>query len=349
MVTQVVHVPSLNSLSHLFQVTYLCDVSEDAMKHSQLKVAGSCRPNTTRSVEELCNATEVELVLIASNHAFHASHAVLALQANKYVFIEKPIALTLQDTDRIIAADEAAGGARVFIGYMRRYAAAFVDAVKEVGSIEQIRYARVRDIIGPNSVFVAQSGTYPKTFNDYREADTEALRTKTLDDMEQALQAELGIAVTKETHMMWEMLSILGSHDLSAMREIMGMPKGANDDSAIFQYPNFAVAYESGVDQVARFDASIEIFGDTKTVKVCIDSPFIKGLPTTMVVKETLRDGSYMESTTRRTYEDPFMLELKEVYQWVAEGKIPKTTPSDARQDLEILGMLMKAATAWKI
>lgn len=226
MITQVVHVPSLNSLSHLFQVTYICDVSEEAMKHSQLKIAGSCRPNTTRSVEELCNAPEVELVLIASNHAFHASDAVLALQAKKYVFIEKPIALTLQDTDRIIAADEAAGGARVFIGYMRRYAAAFVDAVKEIGSIEQIRYARVRDIIGPNSVFVAQSGTYPKTFNDYREADSEALRTKTLDDMEQALQAELGIAVTKETDMMWEMLSILGSHDLSAMREIMGMPKG---------------------------------------------------------------------------------------------------------------------------
>lgn len=64
-----------------------------------------------------------------------------------------------------------------------------------------------------------------------------------------------------------------------------------------------------------------------------------------MVVKETLPDGSYNESTRRRTYEDPFMLELKEVYQWVTEGKIPKTTPSDARQDLEILGMLMKAAT----
>ena len=148
------------------------------------------------------------------------------MQANKYVFIEKPIALTLQDTDRIIAADKAAGGARVFIGYIRRYAAAFVDADEEVGSIEQIRYARVRDIIGPNSVFVEQSGTYPRTFNDYREADTEALRTKTLDDMEQALQVELGMAVTKETNMMWEMLSILGSHDLSAMREIMGMPKG---------------------------------------------------------------------------------------------------------------------------
>lgn len=117
-------------------------------------------------------------------------------------------------------------------------------------------------------------------------------------------------------------------------------------DSAIFKYPNFAVAYESGVDQVARFDASIEIFGDTKTVKVCIDTPFVKGLPTTMVVKDSSPDGSYRESTIRRTYEDPFTLELQEVHRWITEGKAPKTTPSDARQDLEILGMLLKATAA---
>ena len=226
LVTQVVHVPALNSLSHLFQVTYLCDASEDATKHSHLKVAGSSKPKTTRSVEELCNAPEVDLVLIASNHVFHAAEAVLALEAGKFVFIEKPIALTLQDTDRIIAADNAVGGGKVFIGYMRRYAAAFVDAVKEIGSIGQIRYARVRDIIGPNSVFVSQSGTFPRTFSDYRESDSEALRKKTVDDVEQALQVELGVAVTKETDMMWQILSFLGSHDLSAMREMMGMPTG---------------------------------------------------------------------------------------------------------------------------
>lgn len=101
--------------------------------------------------------------------------------------------------------------------------------------------------------------------------------------------------------------------------------------------------YESGIDQVARFDASIEVFGDTKTVKVCIDTPFVRGLPTVMIIKETLPDGSYRESTVRRTYEDPFLLELQEMYEWVAEGKKIKTTSADARQDLEILGMLMKA------
>ena len=370
MVTQVVHVPALNFMSHLFQVTYLYDVSEDAMRHSQLKVAGHSKPKLAKSVEELCTAPDVNLVFIATHHSFHASQAILTLQANKYVFIEKPITLTLQDTDRIDDADKAAGGAKVFVGYIRRYSAAFEDAVKEVGSIGQIRYARVRDIIGPNSVFIGQSGTYPRTFSDYRAEDSEALHTKTNDNVKQALQIELGITLTEETDMMWQTLSMLGSHDLSAMREILGMPKSvvgfspcattgspfwrsynyggrigqkADCCSAIFRYPDFAVAYESGVDQVARFDASIRIFGDTKTVKMCIDTPFVKGLPTTLVIKDSLPDGSYRESTIRRTYEDPLTLQLKEVYDWVVNGKAIKTGPADARQDLQILGMLMKA------
>jgi hypothetical protein len=36
----------------------------------------------------------------------------------------------------------------IWIGYMRRYAAAFVEAVKIVKSMKKIEYARVRDIIG---------------------------------------------------------------------------------------------------------------------------------------------------------------------------------------------------------
>ena len=195
------------------------------MKHSQARVAGALRPQTTRSVAELSTSPAVDLVMIVTNHVFHARDALHGLQAGKFVFIEKPIALNLQDTDRIIAADKAAGGSKVFVGYMRRYAAAFVDAVREVGSIDQIRYARVRDIIGPNSVFVGQSGTYPRTFSDYRKEDSDALSSKTSEDINQALAVELRVPVTKETDYMWQMLYILGSHDLSTMREIIGMPK----------------------------------------------------------------------------------------------------------------------------
>ncbi len=93
-----------------------------------------------------------------------------------------------------------------------------------------------------------------------------------------------------------------------------------------------------------RFDASIEIFGDNKTVKVTYDTPFVKGLPVTMNVRDTLPDGSFRDSVIRRTYEDPFTLELKEVYEWVVNGKAVKTTVEDARNDIVTLGMIMKAA-----
>lgn len=111
----------------------------------------------------------------------------------------------------------------------------------------------------------------------------------------------------------------------------------------MFQYPSFAVSYESGIDEVPRFDASIEVFGGRKTVKVCFDSPYVKGLPTTMHIREKLEDGSFRESMVRKTYEDAYTLEMKELYDVVMNGKPIKTTSEDAKKELEIFGMIMTA------
>lgn len=113
--------------------------------------------------------------------------------------------------------------------------------------------------------------------------------------------------------------------------------------SALFQYLGFVVSYESGIDGVGRFDAIIEIFAEKKTVKICYDSPYAKGLPTILQIRETTPEGSYKESTTGKTYEDPYTLEMKELYSVVVEGKQIKTTAVDAREDLVIFGMILKA------
>src|SRR5881394_794243 len=39
-------------------------------------------------------------------HPFHAEHAITALERGKHVMVEKPMALTLEDCDRMIAAAE---------------------------------------------------------------------------------------------------------------------------------------------------------------------------------------------------------------------------------------------------
>ena len=112
----------------------------------------------------------------------------------------------------------------------------------------------------------------------------------------------------------------------------------------MFQYPGFTVNYESGINEVPIFDAPLEVFSKTKNVKVQWDSPFIKGLPITITVRENVDDtGAYRETVTRKTYEDPYTLEMRELYDLVAEGKPVKTTVEDASKDLEIFQMIMKA------
>lgn len=82
-------------------------------------------------------------------------------------------------------------------------------------------------------------------------------------------------------------------------------------------------------------------------MKVKWDTPFIKGLPVTMIVREDVDgSGALRETVTTKTYEDPYTLELREFYALAAEGKPTKTTVEDAAQDLKIFQMILKAGAA---
>ena len=69
----------------------------------------------------------VEAVLIAAPARFHADLVVTAAAAGKAVFCEKPMALTLADADRAIAAARAAG-VPLQIGFNRRFDRGFLAA-----------------------------------------------------------------------------------------------------------------------------------------------------------------------------------------------------------------------------
>ncbi len=62
------------------------------------------------SAEDLLSSEGVvDAVYIATPHNFHCQQAVFALQHGKHVIVEKPMALTLEDCDRMNAAVEASG------------------------------------------------------------------------------------------------------------------------------------------------------------------------------------------------------------------------------------------------
>jgi predicted dehydrogenase len=205
-VSQVIHIPNINALSDWYRTTYLCDVSQQALAHCATKVLSPAQPKTTTSAEELCASPEVDVVLIANADAYHVPHALLALKHNKYCLLEKPAALCFRDIDLLIAAEKNSQG-KIFVGTMRRYASALGDAIKEVGGMDEIKYARVRDIIGPNSTFVSQSAMFSKKFEDFNEADTKDRVDRETDITEQALGEEFGVPVTDASK---NMLRFLG-------------------------------------------------------------------------------------------------------------------------------------------
>lgn len=310
-------------------------------------------PKTTKSAEELCSSSEVDAVLVCNASAYHTEHALLALKNDKSVLVEKPLTSSYEDIEKLQAAEKASKG-RLMVGYMRRYAPSFLDAIAEIGGISQILYARVRDIIGPNAAFVGQSGTYPKRFDDYAPEDSQALQDKDRTASDEALAA-FGVIANDETRRMLMLLGGLGTHDLSAMREAIGMPKSVKAAvlklpiwTATFDYGSFPVVYESGINQVPIFDAHIEIYGPDKIVRINYDTPYVKGLPTTMTVREKTTgprgEECYQERNVRTTYEDNYTVEFKAWHESIVHGSEPKTTIEDARQDVDLMQMLLRAA-----
>ncbi len=72
---------------------------------------------------------------------------------------------------------------------------------------------------------MAQSGTFPKVFSDFTPEDVQDRSAKASDIVHQALSVEIGVPVTSDSTKMWRLLGGLGSHDLSAMREVLGIPE----------------------------------------------------------------------------------------------------------------------------
>jgi UDP-N-acetyl-2-amino-2-deoxyglucuronate dehydrogenase len=72
------------------------------------------------TAEALIRRPDVDAVIVTTPHHLHADATVLALQQGKHVMVEKPLATSVEDCDRMLAAARAAG--RILaVGYHQRF------------------------------------------------------------------------------------------------------------------------------------------------------------------------------------------------------------------------------------
>lgn len=334
-VTQILHLPSLALLPEQFTVTALCDVSGQVLQ----AVGDLWRvPNRFKDYNELVSQADVDVVLVANPDAYHAEVALAAIAAGKHVLIEKPMCITFREADEIIAAQKKAG-VTVQVGYMRRYAPAFLEACRRIPELGGIRLARVRDILGSNSFFVNQTSRVIKG-TDVPEELIKSGQKLQAERMEEAIGTP-GPQITRS----YRILLGLGAHDISAMRELLGFPKGVLYAAqrqggayvtAAFDYGDFICHYETGIDQIARFDASLEVFSEKQVLRVQYDTPYVRNLPIRLFVTASNEAGGVSESSVHPAWGDPFVAEWQAFSEHITQGRTPKTDPADFRKDLEL-------------
>ena len=83
------------------------------------------------SLGELLIAEELDAVCISSSTSAHADNVVQCAEAGLHIFCEKPLALTLAECDRAIAAAEKAG-VKLMVGHVRMFDAGHVEARRKI-------------------------------------------------------------------------------------------------------------------------------------------------------------------------------------------------------------------------
>ncbi len=339
-VTQTLHLPSLYGLSEAFEVAALCDVSQTVLDGVGDRWGIGPR---FRNYQDLLWKGDVDAVLVANPHAYHSEVVLAALAAGKHVLAEKPLCVTLREADAIIEAQRETNLV-VQVGTMRRYADAFVRACELVKRLPNIRLARVHDVIGDNSLFSKE------TSRVVRGADVPAELIEAGKALEHQLVQEAVQSSRPDLMATYLMLLGLSTHDLSAMRELLGMPEGvlyaaARDGggyvTAAFDYGDFVCHFETGINRIAVFDAHIEVYSGERIVRVQYNTPYVRNLPVELFITETDAENAAIKRTLHPAWNDPFVAEWRAFYNSVQTGTPSKANAADFRQDLELFAQMI--------
>lgn len=332
-VAQVMHLPLLSELSQQYKVQGIFDISPSLMAHVAQRYGV---PQVFSSAEALTDSSDIDLIFILSPDHLHRPHLLRALQTGKPVFIEKPLCLNTAETAEILAAPVRS---TAMVGYMRRYAQGFLQLKELLKQAEPIQHVHIRDVICEGPYFLRQTNSvfYPKDLPEELLEQGRALN--------RGLVARGAGTEDPVKTKAYQVLTGLGVHSLSAMRELLGYPervafsaiqKGGECIVVVFGYAGFNVVYEALIDNVARFDAGIEVFTDRTLYALKYQSPYVRNLPTRLHVTtstdhdtQTLEYGPY--------YQDPFRSELHYLHDCVVQGRPSKTSLADAAEDIRLI------------
>jgi predicted dehydrogenase len=114
--TEQLHLPALRSIRNV-EVIALADPDKERLQ----SVAGRFgNPGCHPDLDSLLSDSTIDVVAVCTPSQYHAEYALKAIDAGKHVFVEKPLALSLEDCELLVKAAKTAQGF-VTVGFNLRY------------------------------------------------------------------------------------------------------------------------------------------------------------------------------------------------------------------------------------
>ena len=133
----------------------------------------------TRDYHELLARPELGAVFVLTNDYLHEEHTVAALEAGKHVYLEKPMAITIEGCDRILETARRTG-TKVYVGHNMRHMDTFriMKERIEAGAIGEVKTGWCRHFCGYGG------DAYFKDWHAEREKSTSLLLQKACHDID---------------------------------------------------------------------------------------------------------------------------------------------------------------------
>ncbi|NLL71135.1 MAG: Gfo/Idh/MocA family oxidoreductase [Epulopiscium sp.] len=112
------HMPSLAKIKNVKMVAF-CDIVEERAQKA-VKEFGTPDAKAYKDYHELLKDSSIDVIHVCTPNKSHADITIAALEADKHVMCEKPMAKTAQDARRMLEAAKRTGK-KLTIGYQNRF------------------------------------------------------------------------------------------------------------------------------------------------------------------------------------------------------------------------------------
>jgi predicted dehydrogenase len=338
-IAQVMHIPYLIELPDV-------DVRAvvDATPSRASGIAGKYNiPHHYTDTETLFSelTTELDGVVIATPVDQHAAPAVTALNTGLSTFIEKPLAVSLEEAEAVLTAAEESQGVAM-VGYNKRYDASFALFQEEVSAMGSVDLVSVYDVDPDHwRIFHEVYDTVGDSVPDELRARSERLQQTAAKETIGTHDDELAAAFRFHLEH--------ACHDVNALRALFGPVTSINhvDVYADGRYATFIIEYggirctiHSGRSDRKWFEQTIRVDSPDGMAAVEFDNPFIRNASTTLQIKTGVEE--YTERTEIPSYEESFKRELEAFVRAHKRDTEPRTTVSEARADLRLFADLFR-------